>query len=95
MIISPDSWYKLTQSGLGTASLEDTAGGSPLDGREGGLVADAGEISGRAGALAGNGIVDAGKSALGDVREGLGTHNGGEGNGNDSVLHFDGVEYRV
>lgn len=83
---------RLTKGNVGTAGLNHTAGGSTLDGGEGILHADAGVVGGAAVALALDGIVDAGNGALGDVRDGLGTRDGGKGNGGESVLHLEGIK---
>lgn len=76
-----------TQGNVGTAGIEDAAGGSTLDGVE--LGADAGVVVDGAVGLALDGVVKAGDGALGDVLEGLGAGQGGGEDGGVSVLHFE------
>jgi hypothetical protein len=77
----------LVDGNVGTALLQDTSSGVTLNGIK--VLADAGKVGGLAVGVVGDGLVKARKSTLGDIREGLGTRNGGEGNGSESVLHFD------
>lgn len=79
---------ELTQGSLGTALGDDTASGSALDGAE--VLTDASVVGGLAVRLARDGLIETGDGTRGHVIDGLGTHNGGEGNGDERVLH---VEY--
>jgi hypothetical protein len=76
-----------TDGNGGAALLQDTGGGIALDGVE--VLANTGEVGDLAVGVVTNGLVKARDGALGDVGEGLGLGNGGEGNGGESVLHLD------
>jgi hypothetical protein len=77
----------LVDGDVGTAVLQDLSGGLALDLVK--VLANAGKIGGLAVGVVGDGLVKGRESALGDIREGLGLRNGGEGNGSESVLHLD------
>jgi hypothetical protein len=76
-----------TQGDVSTAVGEDTASGSTLDTVD--VGAGAGEVGSLAARLRRDGVVDAGDGALGDIIPSLGTRGGGEGEGDESVLHFE------
>lgn len=88
---SLDRGEDLVDGNVGAAGLNDTAGGSALDGVK--VLADTGVVSGVAAGVLLNGVVEASDGALGDVASRLGGNRGGEGEGNERVLHLEGFVF--
>lgn len=82
---------KLTDGNVGTTLGDHTRGSGASDIVE--ALADTGEISGLAVGLAGDSVVKARNSALGDVAEGLSRDGGGEGSNSERVLHLEGCSW--
>lgn len=82
---------KLTDGNVGTTLGDHTRGSGASDIVE--VLADAGEIGLVTLGLAGDGIVKARNSALGNVAEGLSRDGGGEGSNSERVLHFEGCSW--
>lgn len=53
------------------------------------VFVDVGKVGGFVVGVVGDGFVKVRKSIFGDICEGLGMCNGGEGNGSESVFYFD------
>lgn len=78
----------LVEGNVATTVLEDLRGGGGADVVE--AAADASKVLKGAVGLGLDSSLESGESALGDVGKSLGTRDGGEGNGSESVLHFEG-----
>lgn len=84
-----DQW-KHTDGNVGTALLNDTAGGSALDSVE--VLADTGVVGGGALGVGLDGVVEAGQSAGWDISASLSLGQSGESNSNESGLHLVGIK---
>lgn len=81
---------KHTDGNVGTALLNDTAGGSALDSVE--VLADTGVVGGGALGVGLDGVVEAGQSAGWDISASLSLGQSGESNSNESGLHLVGIK---
>lgn len=81
-----------TDGNVGSAGIHDAAGGLALDGVK--VLAHARVVGGAAARLLLDGIVEARQRARRDVASRLSARRGGEGEGEEGVLHFEVLWWR-
>jgi hypothetical protein len=80
----------LVDGDVSAALLDDAGGGVSLDSVE--VLADTGEVAGRALGVLGDGVVEAGQSASGDISARLSLGQSGEGKSSVGELHLVGIK---